>query len=126
MNVDLTLRNGGFGGYRRRGLGASPLESIGFAPEGPIDRDSAIMRAFLANHVVDDGFAGMIRNYKEMGQLPLFQSADPTDDPYAALELESSPALQQRIEELTGLPYDYYTNLPGTARGTQTTKAEGL
>jgi hypothetical protein len=59
----------------------------------------------------------------EMGQLDAF--IDPARDPYEELDLESSSALQARIEELTGLPYDYYSNIPGTLAATQTTKAKG-
>lgn len=59
----------------------------------------------------------------ELGQLDAF--TDPARDPYAEIDLESSQAIQNRIEELTGLPYDYYADIPGTLAATQTTKAEG-
>jgi hypothetical protein len=60
----------------------------------------------------------------EQGQLDAF--VDSNRDPYAEIDLESSSSIQARIEELTGLPYNYYSNLPGTIRATQTNKAEGL
>lgn len=59
----------------------------------------------------------------EMGQLDAF--IDPERDPYEEIDIESSSAIQARIMELTGLPYDYYGNIPGTLRATQTTQAEG-
>jgi outer membrane receptor protein involved in Fe transport len=59
----------------------------------------------------------------EAGQLDAF--IDPERDPYEEIDLESSTAIQNRIQELTGLPYDYYANIPGTLAATQTNKAEG-
>jgi hypothetical protein len=59
----------------------------------------------------------------ELGQLDAF--TDPLRDPYTEIDLESSTAIQSRIQELTGLPYDYYADIPGTLAATQTNKSEG-
>jgi hypothetical protein len=60
----------------------------------------------------------------ELGQLEAFK--DSTRDPYEELDIEATPAIRQRMQELTGIPWDYYANLPGTVRATQTTEAEGI
>ena len=62
----------------------------------------------------------------EQGQLPILTDDDTTTDPDALLPLISTPALQNRVEELTGIPYNYYDNLPGNIAATQTNKAQGL
>ncbi|MFW6353450.1 MAG: hypothetical protein ACOC3I_03585, partial [Verrucomicrobiota bacterium] len=70
------------------------------------------------------GWADLIARM-ELGQQPVFLDEDPLTDPYELID-PLDDRITSRIEEITGLPYDYFGTRGGDIRATEDNQAEGI
>lgn len=86
---------------------------------------AAIDRVSRMDSQVMMGWAEMIARI-ELGQQPLFTS-DPATNPNPYEEIDSLDSrITNRVEQITGLPYDYFATRGGSLRATENNKAEGI
>lgn len=89
---------------------------------------SAANRVIYMDNWLMMGWAEMIARM-ELGQQPFFTDDESLleegTDPYEMIE-SLDPSITSRIEEITGLPYDYFSTLGGSIRAIEDNTAEGL